>query len=115
MKNRLAGASFGLALLAVIYLLLVPIYAGFNGTQPSRGTDLQVNGPYALIPAMFPVLTALMALLFRRQWVRIGATILIGGFVVIACFTIGLLYLPSGILMLLASCVDDSAKFRDMF
>jgi hypothetical protein len=115
MKDRLAGASFGLALLAVIYLLVWPIYAGFNGTQPTRGTLLQVNGPYILIPVMFPLLLTLMALLFPRQWVRIGATILIGLFVVIAGFTIGLFYLPAGVLMLLASCVDNSSKFRDMF
>jgi ABC-type transport system involved in multi-copper enzyme maturation permease subunit len=113
MKNRLAGASFGLALLAVIYLLVRPIYAGFNGTQPTRGTLLQVNGPYILIPVMFPVLTALIALLLRKQGVRVVATILIGLFAVIGGFTIGLFYLPAGVLMLLASCVDDSSKFRD--
>lgn len=113
MKNRLAGASFGLAVLAVVYLLVWPIYAGFNGVQHTRGTLLQVNGPYSLIPAMFPVLTALIALLLRKQVIRVVATILIGLFVVLGGFTIGLFYLPAGILMLLASCVDDSSKLRD--
>jgi hypothetical protein len=35
--------------------------------------------------------------------------------VVIGGFTIGLFYLPAAILMLLASCVADSAKLRDVF
>jgi len=76
---------------------------------------LQVNGPFVLIPVMFPVVTTLTALLLRKQWVRIAATILISGFAVIGGFTIGLFYLPAAIPMLLASCVADSAKLRDVF
>ena len=64
---------------------------------------------------MFPVLTTLIALLLRKQAVRIVATILLGGFAAIAGFTIGLFYLPAAIPMLLASCVADSAKLRDVF
>jgi hypothetical protein len=115
MKTRLTGVAFGLALVAAIFLAVWPTYSGFNGSQPTRATLLQVNGPYALIPVMFPVLTTLIALLLRRQWVRIVATILISGFALIAGFTIGLFYLPAAILMLLASCVADSAMLRDVF
>jgi len=64
---------------------------------------------------MFPVLMTLIPLLLRKQWVRIVATILISGFALIGCFTIGLLYVPAAILMLLAACVADSAKLRDAF
>ena len=39
-----------------------------------------------------------------RGW-RIGAAIVIGAFVFISGMSIGLLYLPAGILMLLAACV----------
>jgi formate-dependent nitrite reductase membrane component NrfD len=115
MKTRLTGVSFGLALAAAIFLLVWPIYTGSNGKQTSHATSLQVNGPYILIPVMFPVLTTLIALLLRKQAVRIVATILLGGFAVIAGFTIGLFYLPAGIPMLPASCVADSAKLRDVF
>lgn len=115
MKTRLTGVAFGLALAAAIYLLVWPTYAGTNGSRPTRATLLQVNGPYALIPVMFPVLITLIALLLRKQWVRIAATILISGFALIGAFTIGLFYVPAAILMLLASCVSDSAKLRDAF
>ena len=58
---------------------------------------------------------ALIALLLSKEGVRIVATILIGGFALIAGFTIGLFYLPAAILLLLASCVPDAAKLRDVF
>jgi hypothetical protein len=54
-------------------------------------------------------------LLLSKEGVRIVATILIGGFALIAGFTIGLFYLPAAILLLLASCVPDAAKLRDVF
>ena len=115
MKTRLTGVSFGLALAAAIFLLVWPTYSGSNGSQPTHATLLQVNGPFVLIPVMLPVLTTLIALLLRKQGVRIVATILIGGFALIAGFTIGWFYLPAAILLLLASCVPDAAKLRDVF
>jgi hypothetical protein len=51
----------------------------------------------------------------RRQWLRIVATIVMGGFVYISGFSIGFFYLPAGVLMLLAACVEDSTKFRDLW
>ena len=59
---------------------------------------------------MFPVLVALVPLVFRKQAVRIVAAIVMGGFVLISGMSIGMVYLPAGILMLLAACVEDSAS-----
>lgn len=111
MKTRLAGVSFGLALAAAIFSIVWPIYSGFNGDKPTHATLLQVNGPYSLILVIFPVLTTLVALLVRKQGVRIAATVLVGAFALIGGFTIGLFYLPAAIMSLLASCVADSAKW----
>jgi hypothetical protein len=110
MKTRLTGVSFGFAVVAAIFLLVWPIYSGLSGDQPTHATLLPVNGPYALIPVMFPVLVSLMPLLLRKQTVRIIATILIGGFALIGGFSIGLFYLPAVVLMLVASCVSDAAS-----
>ena len=63
---------------------------------------------------MFPVLVTLVPLVVGRQWVRIVAAIVTGGFVLISGFTIGMFYLPAGILLLLSPCVEDSAKRRDV-
>jgi hypothetical protein len=74
---------------------------------------LEVNGYWPLVPMTFPVALALVPLLLPRQAVRIAAAVLMGLFVVVAGMSIGLLYLPAAIFMLLAACVDGSAKFRD--
>jgi general stress protein CsbA len=74
-----------------------------------------MNGSWTIVPVMFPVLVALLPMIFRKQWVRIIATVVLGGFVLIGGFSIGFFYLPAGVLMLLAACVEDSAKFRDLF
>jgi hypothetical protein len=110
MKTRLTAASFGLAVAAALFLLVWPVYSGSVGGQPARATLIQINGPSVLIPVMFPVFLTLMPLLLRKQFVRIIVTVLIGAFVVLAGFSIGLLYLPAAIFMLIASSVPDSAK-----
>jgi len=63
---------------------------------------------------MFPVLVTLVPLVVRKQVVRIIATVVMGAFVLISGFSIGMFYLPAGILMLLAACVEDTAQFRDL-
>ena len=115
MKTRLTAVSFALATAAAIYLLVWPVYSGSVGGRPTRATALEVNGLYALIPISFPVLITLIPLLLRKQWARITSAIVLGAFAVIAGFSIGLFYLPAAIVMLLAACVDDSAKLRDAF
>src|SRR3982751_353993 len=98
---------------SAIFLLIWPVYSGFDGERPTHRTLLQVNGKWAIAPVMFPVLVALLPLLVRKQWVRIVAAIMMGGFVVISGFSIGLFYLPVSALMLLAACAEDSTRLRD--
>ena len=107
--------AFGLAVTAAIFLLVGPVYSGFDGERPTHRTLLQVNGWWAIAPVMFPVLVALMPLLVRKQAARIVAAIVMGSFVFISGFSIGMFYLPAGILVLLAACVDDSARMRDVW
>jgi hypothetical protein len=64
---------------------------------------------------MFPVLVALVPLVVRKRAVRIVAAIVMGLFVLISGFPVGLFYLPAGIPMLLATCVEDPARFRDIW
>jgi hypothetical protein len=102
--------SFGLTVAAAVFLLVWPVYSGFSGDRPTQATLLQINGSWVIIPVMFPVLVALVPLVARRQAVRIVAAIVMGGFVLISGFSFGMFYLPAGILMLLAACVEDSAR-----
>ena len=112
MKTRLTAVSFALTIAAAILLLTLPVYSGFDGVHTTHATLLEVNGTWAIFPVMVPGLIAVLPLLFRRQVVRITAMGLLLGFVLIA-MSIGPFYLPSAIMMLVAVCVDDSAKFRD--
>jgi hypothetical protein len=114
MKTRLAAIAFGLAMAAAIYLLVGPVYRGEGSEGVRYATLLQVNGKWVIVPVMFPVLVTLAPLVVRRQVVRVVAAIVLGGFVLISGFSIGLFYLPAGVLLLLAACVEDSAKFRDI-
>jgi len=115
MRTRLTAVSVGLALAATIFLLVGPVYSGFDGERTSHKTLLQVNGVWAVIPLMIPVLIALVPLIFRNQAVRIIAAIVMGAFALVSGFSIGMFYLPAGVLIVLAAYVQDSAKIRDLF
>jgi hypothetical protein len=104
-KTRLTAVSFAAALATAVYVI-----------ERVIDTDLvKADGAYILIPVFFPAWLAAMALLLRKQWVRIVAAVLLAIFVIIAGFSIGLFYAPAAFLMLLAACVSDSAKLRDAF
>ena len=114
MRTRFTAASVGMAVAAAIFLLLWPVYSGFDGERPTHKTLLEVNGVWAVIPVMIPVLIALVPLVFRNQAVRVIAAIVMGAYVLVSGFSIGIFYLPAGFLMVLAACIRDSAKIRDL-
>jgi hypothetical protein len=108
MKTRLTAISFALALAAAIFLLMgPPAYSGFHDGRPTHATLIEINGEWVIVPVMFPVLVGLVALVVRKQAVRIIAAIVMGGFVFLGGMSVGLFYLPAGILMALAACVED--------
>ena len=105
MKTKLTA---GLAVAAAIYLVVWPIYSGL---RTMHATLLAVDEK-VVITELFPVVIALVPLAFPTQAVRVVAAILIGGFALVA-MSIGLLYLPAAIMMVLAACVGDGATLRD--
>lgn len=110
MKTWLPRLSFALAIAAVIFLLITPAYTGFDGSRTTHATVLQVNGRQSLIPMLFPVIVALAALIFPTREVRIFAAVLMCGFTLLGAFTIGLLYLPAAIVMLITACNASDAS-----
>jgi len=61
MKTRLTAISFALALAAAIFLLVgSPAYSGFRDGRPTHATLIEINGEWAIVPVMFPVLVALV-------------------------------------------------------
>ncbi len=112
--RTLTTISFLVTLVTSGLLLIVPVYSGQRGNGivkvQTYVTLLEENGAFALIPLMIPVLMASMPMIFPHSWVRLGATILLVLFVFIAGFSIGLFYVPSTVLMYVATISDFREK-----
>src|SRR5260370_5583317 len=98
---------------AAIFLLMWPVYRRVGSGGVTHRTLIQMNGWWVIFPVMFPLVAAL-PVVGRRHWLRIVAAIVMGGFALIG-FSIGLFYLPAGILLALARCVEHSAKLRGIW
>ncbi|HEX4921781.1 MAG TPA: hypothetical protein VFV92_13710 [Candidatus Bathyarchaeia archaeon] len=111
--------SFLLAVLASVSSLVVPAYTGLtvrenpaNGEPSSppqtktpvhpvrHATLAEVNGPRTYFLLTIPVAVAGLPLLVRSRGVRILSAVLITGWVLIAAASIGLFYIPSGVMMI---------------
>jgi len=108
-ETRLAAISAALASAAAAFLLLFPTYTGVSGGVTTHATLLEVNGSWAVGPVLFPVVIAVLPLLFARQFVRVAAAVAMSGFLFIA-MSIGFFYLPSAFFMVLAACVTDRVE-----
>jgi hypothetical protein len=109
MQGRLPAVSFALAVAAAVAELFLPVYTVGFDYRPTR-TLIEVNGRWTIIPVLFPVVIALLPLIFRSRWVRITAAIVICSFGLIGSFSIGLFYLPSGAAMLVAAYAKSSGS-----
>lgn len=111
--------ALSLSVAAALYLLLAPghgtaltTYQDSTGlsyatTRVVRQTLLETNGWSALVPVLFPVALCAAVLAMRASgWYRaarvIGAVVLLA-FTVVAGFSIGLIYAPSAVAMLVAA------------
>lgn len=98
MARYFSAASFFLALAATVVWITY-----------RSGELLKMNGLMAVIPLATPVVVALAPLVFQRRGVRILATIILilSLFSYIGGFSIGMAYIPSSLMMLLAACMPD--------
>jgi hypothetical protein len=111
-KARLTAISFGLAAVAAAFLMVWPVYSGFDGRRTTHATLLEVNGAWVVIPVRCRRLLRSCQCCSAKQAVRITVTIIMWAFAIISGFSIGLFYLPTAITTL-AACMDDSAKRQD--
>jgi hypothetical protein len=123
-ERALVVAALTWAVGVTIYLALVPTYEGVESLQEfsttaerttaAHRTLLEVNGPGVLVPMLIPVvLTALPLLRFvsatRRRLEVISAMLLLV-FVVVGALSIGLLYAPSAMAMLIAAALAKAGQ-----
>ena len=105
--GRFAAISLGLAMVAAVFLIVWPIYTGYDAGRPTVATLLAVNGRWAVVPVAFPVVIALIAAIHAKRPIRILAAVVMCAFALIA-MSIGLFYMPAAILMVFAACIGDS-------
>jgi hypothetical protein len=115
-RERVAvGIAFLLGVVAILWLLLVPSYSWMSETQAAGGsstfatgvgTFLEANGLSALIPLLVPIALLVAPVIARRSTGRRAITrasaIVLTAFVVVASFTIGLMFLPAAIALWVA-------------
>jgi hypothetical protein len=85
------------------FLLIYPTYSGFSDNRPARATLLEVNGQWAMVPILLPVVLALVPVMFPHRAIRIIAAVVLGGFTALGAFSIGLFYLPAALAMAVAA------------
>ena len=108
---RKAVISFLLAVLASVLSFTLPLYRGQAGLQRS-GEPITVQvwhatlssvGPSIYYILAIPVIIAGVPILLRYRTARIISAVLLTGYLVIGAASIGVFYLPSAIMMLLAA------------
>jgi hypothetical protein len=106
MAFKLAALSLALAVGAAIFLLSFPFYSGFDGSI----TLMAANGSWVLIPILLPVLFAAVPLVHRARVMRVISSVVLGAFVVVSGFALGLYYLPATIAMVVAATRTDRVR-----
>jgi hypothetical protein len=102
--------SLALAIAAAAFLLIYPAHSAFSVSRPTRATLLEVGGQWATVPALRPVVVALVAVTFPHRATRITAAALLGVFALIAGFSIGPFSAPAAVAMAMAAGTGRSGR-----
>ncbi len=89
-------ASLVLAVATSLAWLVVPAYN-------TGATLIEVNGAWAILPLLIPVLLALPPVIRPRRSAAIGSASLLGAFVLVSGASIGLFYVPALVAMIVAA------------
>jgi len=109
---RLTLVSLFLAVAAAALLLIYPTYSEFSDHRTIRATLLEVNGQWAIVPVMFPVVIALVPVIFPHRVIRMIAAVILGGFAAIGGASIGLFYVPAAVAMVMAGTRSRGGGYR---
>jgi hypothetical protein len=99
---RKAAFSFLLSALSSILLSVIPAYNERSANQLWHLTLASVNGPKVYYVLAIPAVIAGVPLLLRARTFRVVSALLLMGWVVVGSASVGLLYLPSAVMMILA-------------
>jgi hypothetical protein len=99
MAMKFTALSLALAIAAAIFVLSFPFYYSLDGSL----TLIGANGSWVLIPILLPVVVAALPLALYSRAMRVISAVLLGAFVLLSGFTIGLCYLPAAVAMAMAA------------
>jgi hypothetical protein len=100
---RNAIFSFSLSALTSLLLFAIPAYSAWSANQLQHLTMDSVNGPRLYYLLAIPMIIAGVPLLLRARIFRALSALLLIGWVVVGSATVGLFYLPSAVMMILAA------------
>jgi hypothetical protein len=99
MVMKITALSASLAIVAAVFVMSYPFYSNLDGDLTLIGE----NGPWVFIPILLPVVIAAVPLAIQSRAMRIGSSVLLGAFILIAGYPIGLFYLPAAVAMVVAA------------
>jgi hypothetical protein len=105
---KLTAAACAAAVASGLYLSFAPVYQESSGDQSQHGASLFAEGQVwqAIAALVAPLALCAAPLLFpdrlRRRALRVAATVATV-FVIVAGFTVGLFFIPSAVLLILAA------------
>ena len=127
-QNVLIAIAILWATGVALFFLFAPTYetafASYSPDTPAsevarteiRGhaTALEVNGPHIIFVLSIPILFALLPLAFQRQRraALLGAAVLTLCFCSLGALSVGVFYLPSALLLLLAAATTQAESER---
>ncbi|HEV7885895.1 MAG TPA: hypothetical protein VGO81_20145 [Solirubrobacteraceae bacterium] len=105
---KLTTAACAAAVASALYLSVTPVYRESSGGHASHGASLFADGQLvqAIAALVAPLVLCAAPLLFperrRRPALRVAASVATA-FVIVAGFTVGLFFVPSAVLLVLAA------------
>jgi hypothetical protein len=103
---KFTALSLATALAAAVFVMGYPFYSSLDGDLTLVGE----NGSWVLIPILLPVIVAAAPLAFHRRVMRIISSVVLGVFVLIAGYPIGLCYVPAAVAMVVAATRENPKR-----
>jgi hypothetical protein len=104
---RNAIFSFSLSALTSLSLFTIPAYSAWSANHLQHLTMDSVNGPRLYYLLAIPVVIAGVPLLLHARMFRVLSAVLLVGWVVVGSASVGLFYLPSAAMMILAARIKN--------
>jgi hypothetical protein len=106
--------ALGAAVVAAVIVVFAPTYTTCDSDAACHGDSaFAVNGWWILVVVSVPVVLALIPVLIQHKIVRVIATAMLWICCVVALLSVGIFFVPAGILMTIAVTAPDPVAASD--